>query len=316
MNNRPPEFIRGLHNLAPHHRGSVVTIGSFDGVHLGHKAIVAQVREQAGRLGLASVAMTFEPQPHEYFSGETAPARLMRVRDKAKALFAAGIDRVLCIAFNRRFSSLSAEQFVQKVLVDGLGAKYLVIGDDFRFGADRSGDYAFLQAAGQRHGFAVTDTETLLLDGERISSTRIRAALEASEFALAERLLGHPYVIKGKVIYGQQLARQWQVPTANVQLHHYRSPLSGVFAVRARLEDGRQYNGVANVGVRPTVGGENRPVLEVHIFDFSDDIYGQELAVEFSHKLREEKKFDSLDELKQQIYRDRDEAKAWFARGA
>lgn len=306
------EFIRGIANLQPRHRGSVVTIGSFDGVHLGHKAIVRQVRDQAQRLRLASVVMTFEPQPHEYFSGEKAPARLMRVRDKAKALFEAGIDRVFCVTFNRRFSSLSAEDFVKQILVDGLGVEYLVVGDDFRFGCDRSGDYAFLQEAGKRYGFEVIDTQTLMLDGERISSTRIRAALEASDFRLAERLLGRPYKIEGKVIRGQQLARQWEVPTANVQLHRYRSPLNGVFAVEVTLPDNRQLKGVANVGVRPTIGGEATPILEVHLFDFDADIYEQEIAVEFKHKLRDEQKFASLDELKQQIYRDRDQAKAWF----
>lgn len=306
------EFIRGIANLQPRHRGSVVTIGSFDGVHLGHKAIVRQVRDQAQRLRQASVVMTFEPQPHEYFAQEKAPARLMRVRDKAKALFEAGIDRVFCVTFNRRFSSLSAEEFVKDILVDGLGVKYLVVGDDFRFGCDRSGDYRFLQEAGQRYGFEVNDTQTLMLDGKRISSTRIRAALEASDFQQAARLLGRPYKIAGRVIRGQQLARQWEVPTANVQLHRYRSPLKGVFAVEVSLANGDLYNGVANVGVRPTIGGEAKPILEVHLFDFDADIYEQEIAVEFKHKLREEKKFDSLDELKQQIYRDRDQAKIWF----
>lgn len=313
MNPIRQEFIRGAHSLQSRHRGSVVTIGSFDGVHLGHKAIIEQVREQAGILGLASVAMTFEPQPHEYFSGDTAPARLMRVRDKAKALFEAGIDRVVCISFNKKLASMSAEAFVKELLVDGLGVKYLVVGDDFRFGCDRSGDYQFLVAAGQRYGFNVIDTQTRLLDGERISSTRIRAALEDQQFELANSLLGRTYTINGKVIYGQQLGRQWGVPTANVQLCRYRSPLSGVFAVSTYLPDGRVVNGVANVGMRPTVGGLKKPILEVHIFDFNEDLYGQDLAVEFKHKLRDEKKFDSLDQLKEQIYRDRDTAKQWFA---
>lgn len=308
----PQEFIRGIHSLEPRHQGSVVTIGSFDGVHKGHKAIIRQVQQQADKLGLASVVMTFEPQPHEYFSGDKAPARLMRVRDKARALFTAGIDRVLCLSFNRRLSSLSAEQFVKQILVDGLGVKYLVVGDDFRFGCDRSGDYDFLSAAGERYGFSVTDTETLLHEGERVSSTRIRAALAASEFELAETLLGRPYAISGRVIYGQQLARQWGVPTANVQLHRYRSPLAGVFAVTATLIDGAEYFGVANVGVRPTIGGEAKPILEVHLFEFDGNLYGQEVSVQFKHKLRDEKKFDSLNELKEQIYRDRDQAKEWF----
>lgn len=311
MNPSRPEFIRGAYNLRPQHRGSVVTIGSFDGVHLGHKAIIRQVKEQAALHRLASVAMTFEPQPHEYFSGDKAPARLMRVRDKARALFAAGIDRVLCLSFNRKFASMTAEAFVKEILVEGLGVKFLVVGDDFRFGCDRSGDYDFLVAAGRRYGFEVSDTPTLMLDGERISSTRIRAALEANQFELANRLLGRDYTINGKVIHGQKLARQWGVPTANVQLCRYRSPLAGVFAVTVQLSD-RAINGVANVGMRPTIGGFAKPILEVHLFEFDENLYGQVLAVEFKHKIRDEEKFDSLNLLKEQILLDRETAKQWF----
>jgi riboflavin kinase/FMN adenylyltransferase len=292
-----------------------VTIGSFDGVHLGHKTIIDQLKEQAELHQQASVAMTFEPQPHEYFSGEKAPARLMRVRDKAKALFEAGVDRVLCISFNRKFAAMTAAAFVENILVAGLGVKFLVVGDDFRFGCDRSGDYDFLVAAGRRYGFEVSDTPTLLLEGERVSSTRIRAALESSQFELANRLLGRKYTINGKVVRGQQLARQWGIPTANVQLCRYRSPLAGGFAVTSYFA-GRAVNGVANVGMRPTVGGFTKPILEVHLFDFDEDLYGQELAVEFKHKLRTEKKFDSLDLLKQQIYRDKEAAQRWFEQTA
>lgn len=214
------EFIRGLHNLRPRHRGSVATIGSFDGVHLGHQAILRQVTGKARELGLPSVAMVFEPQPHEYFAGDKAPARLMRLRDKMRALFAAGIDRVLCLQFNPSLRSLSAQAFIQRVLVEGIGVKYLVVGDDFRFGCDRSGDYQALKRAGQQFGFEVTDTHTYEIGGERVSSTRIRQALEQSQFELAAQLLGKPYVITGHVIYGQQLGRQLGVPTANVQLRH------------------------------------------------------------------------------------------------
>ena len=297
-------FIRGLHNLQPKHRGNVVTIGSFDGVHLGHQAILRQVREQALKLSLPSLAMIFEPQPHEYFSGEKAPARLMRLREKVVALFDAGIDRVLCVSFNQKLSGLTAEGFIQQVLVDGLDTAYLVVGDDFRFGENRQGDYQSLILAGQQYGFTVTDTLTLLDEGLRISSTRIRKCLEQSDFKEAERLLGHPYRISGKVVKGNQLGRKIGVPTANVHLHRYRSPLTGVFVVSVTLDDQDTVDGVANVGIRPTVTGDTKPILEVHLFDRHDDLYGQEIKVEFKYKLREEKKFDDIDALKDQIYRD------------
>ncbi len=307
------QFIRGMHNLRPMHHGNVVTIGSYDGVHLGHQAIIEQVTEKSAQLNLPSAAVVFEPQPHEFFSGDEAPARLMRLREKALALFAAGVDRVCCLQFNQLLRSLSAEDFVRRVLVDGLGVKYLVIGDDFRFGCDRSGDYEFLKDAGKRYGFEVCDTRTYQVDDERVSSTRIRAALEAADFPLVTRLLGKAYTVSGHVGYGQQLGRQWNVPTANVHLRRYRSPLNGVFAVTVTLPCGKSASGVANVGVRPTIGEKIKPILEVHLLDFSGDLYGKMITVEFLHKLREEQKFSSLDVLKEQIYRDIDEAKAYFS---
>ncbi len=307
-------FIRGLHNLRDAHRGCVATIGSFDGVHRGHRAIIGQLLEQARALCLPSVVMVFEPQPYEYFAGEKAPARLMRLRDKIRALAALGVDRVFCLQFNSRLRNLSAQAFIEQVLVQGLGVKSLVVGDDFRFGCDRAGDFALLQQAGVQHGFSVYDTCTVLDGGERISSTRIRRALESEHFAEAERLLGHPYTIRGHVVYGQQLGRTIGVPTANVKLRRYRSPLNGVFAVRAHFPgETAGYNGVANVGVRPTVGGESKPVLEVHLFDFSGHCYGREMEVQFVKKLREEQKFASFDVLKTQIYRDIDQAKDFFS---
>jgi len=302
-----------MHNLHPTHHGSVVTIGSFDGVHLGHQAVIRQVIAKARELDVPSVAMVFEPQPHEFFSGEQAPARLMRLREKALALFEAGIDRVCCLQFNRSLRQLSAEDFIQQVLVEGLGVKYLVVGDDFRFGCDRSGDYQLLQRVGQERGFEVSDTHTFEVDGERVSSTRIRGELEQGSFEQVAKLLGKPYSISGHVGYGQQLGRQLGVPTANVQLRRYRSPLSGVFAVTVKLTDGRVVPGVANVGVRPTVGDILKPILEVHLLDFSGDLYGQMITVEFKTKLREEQKFESIDVLTKQIHRDIDHANAYFA---
>lgn len=320
---QPRELIRGLHNLRPQHRDCVATVGSFDGVHLGHQAIIAQLRARAHELGLPAVAIIFEPQPHEYFSGEKAPARLMRFKEKVLALFDAGVDRVLCLQFNECLRSLTGEEFIRRVLVDGLGIRHLVVGDDFRFGCDRSGDYCLLREAGRESGFSVEDTATLEIAGERVSSTRIRKALQAGDFALAESLLGKPYRITGLVARGRALGRQLGAPTANVRLHRYRSPLVGVFTVKARATNGAplagdsvEVAGVANVGFRPTVEGEGaRPLLEVHLLDFSGDLYGREIAVEFCHKLRNEEKFASLDILKAKIAEDIQNAKSWFAEG-
>lgn len=306
------EFIRGLHNLGPEHKGCVATIGSFDGVHLGHQLILQQLIQVARAQGVPAVAIVFEPQPTEFFAGDKAPARLMRMREKLEALWAAGIDKVLCLNFNETLRNLSAEQFIDRVLVQGLGIKHLVVGDDFRFGCDRKGDYALLQTKGAELGFAVTDTHTLDIDGKRVSSTRIRHLLEAGNFPEAEKLLGKPYGVYGRVVYGKQLGRQLGVPTANVDLRRYRSPLHGVFAVTAIFTDGTQVQGVANVGVRPTVNGLKKPLLEVHLFNFSRDIYGAVIDVVFHHKLRDEKKFASLDELKAQLQTDIAEAKAFF----
>jgi riboflavin kinase / FMN adenylyltransferase len=306
------EFIRGLHNLRPAHRGCVATIGSFDGVHLGHQAILHQLIETARQRQLPTVAIVFEPQPHEFFSAEKAPARLMRLREKVNALWAAGVDRVVCLHFNQQMRSLSAEDFIQRVLVYGLDIKHLVVGDDFRFGCDRRGDFALLQSKGQELGFSVSDTHTLEMDGARVSSTRIRQLLEAGDFAEAAKLLGKEYSIHGRVVYGKQLGRQLGVPTANVDLRRYRSPLHGVFAVTVTFVDGEVVQGVANIGVRPTVDGSKKPLLEVHLFEFSRSIYGAVIDVIFKRKLRDEQKFASLDELKAQLQTDIAQARDFF----
>ncbi len=316
------EIIRGLHNLRPEHRNCVVTIGSFDGVHLGHQAIVRQVTARAEALQLPAVVMVFEPLPAEYFSGTAAgvdpvnekcvPARLMRFREKTQALFDAGIDRVLCLYFNESLRCLTASEFVNKVIVEGLGPRCVIVGDDFHFGRDRGGEFALLQQAGQHHGFEVVDTDTYTVDGQRVSSTRVRAALSSADFALAERLLGRPYTIRGRVSYGQQLGRQWGVPTANLLLQRCRSPVQGVFAVEVKLADGARYRGVVNVGVRPTLPGSPSLLLEAHLFDFQRLLYGQMIEVEFKCKLRDELAFETLDALKEQIYADIEAAKHYF----
>lgn len=308
-----PEFIHGLQNLLPRHHGCVATIGSFDGVHRGHQAVVRQLRQHAAALGLPSLVMVFEPQPHEFFSREQAPPRLMPLRDKTMALFDAGVDRVLCLRFNRAFYQLSAETFIDQVLVAGLGVKHLVIGDDFRFGFDRRGNFSMLQSAGLQHDFTVCDTLTELDGGVRISSTRIRALLERDQLAEAARLLGREYRVRGRVIYGKQLGRKLGFPTANVYLGRYRSPVQGVYAVEVDIDDGAQsVPAVANVGVRPTVSGGRQPLLEVHLLAQGCHLYGQWISVRIKHKLRSEMRFDSLQALQSQIARDVDAARRWF----
>ncbi|HXQ98782.1 MAG TPA: bifunctional riboflavin kinase/FAD synthetase [Pseudomonas sp.] len=294
------QLVRGLHNLRPQHRGCVATIGNFDGVHRGHQAILARLRERAVELGLPSCVVIFEPQPREFFSPETAPARLARLRDKLDLLAAEGVDLVLCLPFNQRLSKLSAAEFVDTVLIDGLGVKHLEVGDDFRFGCDRIGDFDFLQKVGADKGFTVEAAQTVEIDGVRVSSTKVRNALAAGDFTLAADLLGRPFEISGRVLHGQKLARQLGTPTANVQLKRRRVPLTGVYLVSAKIDD-KVWPGVANIGVRPTVAGDGRPHLEIHLLDFAGDIYGRRLTVVFHQKLREEQRFASLEALKTAI---------------
>ncbi len=293
------EIIRGMHNLRDRHRGCVATIGNFDGVHRGHKALLARLKAEGEALGLPTTLITFEPQPREFFRGREVPARLTRLREKLWLLERVGVDRVLCLPFNERLASMPAQAIVDDLLVAGLDVRYLMVGDDFRFGRGREGDFALLVAAGERYGFKVAKLDTLALGDDRVSSTRVRAALAAGDLLLAERLLGHRYFISGRVVYGRQLGRQLGVPTANVPLNRYHAALEGVFAVEVSgLGPIRQ--GVANIGVRPTVDGRE-PLLEVHLFDFSDDIYGQLLSTTFRHKIRDEWKFESVDALKARI---------------
>ena len=304
-------FVRGLHNLQPGKQKSVVTIGSFDGVHIGHQAILQQVKDAAKRLQLPSVVMTFEPQPREYFSSEKAPARLMRLREKIDALLDFGIDHVVCLKFNRQLRTLSALDFIDQVLVQGLAVDYLIVGDDFRFGCDRSGDFALLTERGREAGFEVMDTATIEVEGQRVSSTLVREAVEGGDFPRAAELLGRPFSISGIVGYGQQLGRELGFPTANVQLNRFSAPLAGVFAVKVNIA-GSIYQGAANVGVRPTVGDLIKPILEVHLLDFDGDLYGQRIAVEFIHKIRDEQKFTGIKELITTIQGDVEVIRQWF----
>lgn len=310
------ELIRGLHNLKPRHQGCVATIGNFDGVHLGHQAVIRQVMDKATELGLPVVVITFEPQPQEFFRPDAVPSRLTRFREKLLVLESLFVDRVLCLRFTRRLASLTADEFVQQILVDGLGVKYLVVGDDFKFGKDRTGSFEYLQTIGPELGFEVSDTDSFSFAGARVSSTRIRTALETGDLLLAKQMLGRDYGMCGRVAHGDKRGRTIGFPTANIYLHRKSSPLYGVYAVQLHSKHpqigGRIVNGIANVGQRPTVGG-TRTLLEVHLFDFEGDIYGAYVDVTFLHKIRDEHRFESFEALKAQIVRDVEQAKAFFA---
>jgi riboflavin kinase/FMN adenylyltransferase len=306
------QVIRGLHNLRSEHRGCVATIGNFDGVHLGHQAVFRHLREQAQELGLPTTVITFEPQPQEFFTPESAPARLTRMREKLHALKQAEIDRVVLLEFGFKLAGMDAAEFVQRLLVDGLDVRYLFVGDDFRFGKGRSGDIEMLRTVGHMHGFAVENMNTYVVGEERVSSTRIREALANGELEEAGRYLGRPYRICGRVGHGDQRGRTIGFPTANINLHRKVSPLRGVYAVRVGGLGDEQLPGVANIGNRPTVDGGTQFLLEVHLFDFSRSIYGEHLDVEFCKRLRDEQKFDSFDQLKHQIERDAVEARNYF----
>lgn len=306
------ELIRGLHNLRAGHRGCAATIGNFDGAHLGHQAVLRRLAERAESLGVPSLVMLFEPQPQEYFQPDAAPARLMRLREKLLALRAQRVDRVLCVRFNAGFAALEPEAFIERILRDGLNARYVIVGRDFRFGRRRRGDIEMLRRVGAENGIEVETAPTFVLDGERVSSTRIRAALAAGELEAAARLLGRPYRICGRVVHGDKIGRHIGVPTANVRLDRGGAPLHGIFAVDISGLERDPLPAVASIGTRPTVAG-TQLLLEVHLFDFQRDIYGARVAVDFLHKIRDERRFDSVEEMRSHILRDIESARDYFA---
>jgi len=307
------EIMVGLHNIREEHQGCVVTAGNFDGVHHGHQMLLNHLIAKSIELGVPSLLLTFEPQPREFFAGSAVPARLTRFREKITLLQRTELDRVLCLPFNERTANTPARWVVDVLLNKMLAVKYFVIGDDWRFGKGAEGDYAMLKEAGDRYGFGVSQLATMTLEHERVSSSRIREMLASGDLIEAEKLLGHPYFIMGRVVYGRQLGRQIGSPTVNIRLQRYRSALNGVFSVSV---DGleKPYDGIANIGIRPTVDGKE-PLLEVHIFDFDENVYGRLLTVRFHRKIREEQKFESIDALKTQIQADIGVAREWFARG-
>jgi riboflavin kinase/FMN adenylyltransferase len=300
------ELIRGLHNLRERHKGCVLTIGKFDGVHLGHKAVLSQVVNKARELNLPSTVMVFEPQPEELFQPEKAPARLSTLRDKYIRLAELGIDRLICVKFDKQFAQYSAEQFIAELLVRKLGIRFLVVGDDFRFGQKRAGDFDLLKKAGKVSNFEVVSTESYRLQDCRISSSVIRDMLSEGLFSQVKAMLGRGFSIDGKVVHGEKNGRTIGFPTANLIMKRLKSPIEGVFAVHVSY-DNSCYKGVANIGTRPTLNGK-RLQLEVHVFDVEQDLYGQQISVELMHKIRDEVKFDSFDTLRKQIEIDAQQA--------
>ncbi|AHF73617.1 bifunctional riboflavin kinase/FMN adenylyltransferase [Candidatus Sodalis pierantonius str. SOPE] len=305
------ELIRGIHNLQPRHHGCVLTIGNFDGFHRGHQALIAELQAEGRRRGLPVMVMIFEPQPQEHFAGDAAPARLTRLRDKVKYLAAAGVDAVVCVTFYKQFAALSAGAFVTDLLVQKLGVRFIGVGDDFRFGARRQGDYALLQQAGKAAGFEVMSTVTYTEGGRRISSTAVREALAQDRLMEAEMLLGHPYSLSGRVVHGDALGRTIGYPTANVSLKGRQAPINGVYAVEVYGIADRPLPGVANIGTRPTVAGL-RQRLEVHLLDVDMNLYGCHIEVVIRAKVRNEQRFASLDDLKRQIANDVMSARDYF----
>lgn len=308
------KLIRGLHNLSDLMLSqSAVTIGVFDGVHRGHQEVLAHLKREAQLLGLQTAVITFEPMPGEFLFPDKAPPRLMTFREKYQALEKLGIDYLLCLRFSDRLRTMSPRAFVEDIFVEGLNARYIAFGDDFRFGENRAGDLLFTEALSAEMGYQVVPTSTFDIQGERVSSTRIRAALARADFELAAELLGRPFKLSGKVLKGKQLGRTIGSPTANIALKRVKSPLHGVYAVRVTGGGLSDAPGVANVGVRPTVNDGTLANLEVHLFDFDGDLYGERLDVEFVIKLRDEKKFESLDALKAAIAVDQQTAREWHA---
>jgi riboflavin kinase/FMN adenylyltransferase len=308
---------RGLPNAASR-APCALTIGNFDGVHRGHQALLAHLRGAADRLGLEAAVMTFEPHPREFFAQVTkgavqAPARIASLRDKLLALAGKGVDRVIVEHFNAHFAALSPQDFVEKILVQGLHVKWLMVGEDFCFGAKRAGDVGYLIEAGRRHGFQVELLPTVMNGGGlRISSSAIRAALAAGNFAETEQLLGHPYTISGHVIHGQKLGRNLGFPTLNLRIAHKNPALSGIFVVLVHGLEEKPLPAVASLGVRPTVDDSGRVLLEAHVLDYAGDCYGKVIQVEFLKKLRDEEKYDDLPTLTAAIVRDAEQARGYF----
>ncbi|WP_191601931.1 bifunctional riboflavin kinase/FAD synthetase [Marinomonas algicola] len=305
------KLIRGIHNIRLHHQKCVLTIGNFDGVHRGHQAILSRVKFLASEYRVPSCIMIFEPQPREFFSSDNAPGRITQLRDKVRLLEGQGIDYVLVMPFNKNLQQLTAREFCRSILTDGLQVRHLVVGDDFRFGCDRQGDFNYLNQFGIEHDFVVENTTSVVTQKqERVSSSLIRSLLKESDIAQAEIALGHPVELSGRIVRGKQLGRTLGFPTANVHLKSAKPALTGVYAVLL-VHNGIEYPSVANIGTRPTVDGV-QTILEVNIFGFTGDLYGEYVNVRFCQFIRDERKMAGLEELEKQIQLDKEKAQHYF----
>lgn len=302
-------LIRGIKNLPSYASGCVLTIGNFDGVHKGHSVVIHRLAEKGALLGLPVVVLVFEPQPQEFFLKDNAPSRLTRLREKIIHFKHLPVDNLLIVNFNQRFANLDPAYFIQEILVQRLNVKYLVVGDDFHFGKARRGNFALLQQAGKQYNFKVIDTASYSVKGSRVSSTLIRDALSNGDLATAESMLGRHYSVCGRVVHGEKLGRKIGFPTANIQMQRKNTPIQGVFAVTMTGIGAEPIYGVANVGTKPTVNGGAKVLLETHLFNFDQDIYGKYVEVHFKHKIRSEMRFQSVDDLKRQIQLDSAQAK-------
>src|SRR5271156_2450910 len=306
------ELVRGLHNLSRRHRGCVLTVGNYDGVHLGHQQMIGVLKARAAELRSTATVLVFEPSSKEFIDPEGAPPRLTRWREKYLALAAQGVDRLVTLRFDETMRAMTPECFVE-LIVDVLGTRHIVVGNDFRYGCNAGGTIDSLRAAGEARGFGVEQIAPFVFDGVRVSSTAVRERLGRSDFAGAKRLLGRPYRMLGRVVHGRQLGRTLGFPTANLRLMRRRPPVEGVLAVRVFGVAPQPLMAVVSLGTRPTVDGTDM-LLEVHVFDFAGDLYGQEIEVEFVAKLRDEVKFDSLDALTVQMNDDAAQAREILAK--
>ncbi len=303
------QIFRSLHS--PDNQSVALTIGNFDGIHLGHQGMLNTLRNEAQQRDLQTAVVIFEPHPREFFMPQQAPTRLTSLREKLEILGESGMDRVYICRFNARFAQISAADFMQ-MLYEKLAVKFVLIGDDFRFGKGRTGDFALMEKIAAQRGFTVQAVSSVRQDGVRISSTAVRTALAAGQMQLARRYLGRSYSISGRVEHGDGMGKRLGFPTANIQLKHNRPPLTGIFVAQVQGDQLEPRQGVASLGVRPTVRQNGRPVLEAHLFDFSGDLYGKHLRVDFLHKLRDEEKYPDLEMLRQHIAHDVENAKKWF----
>lgn len=303
------KIIRGMHNIRPEHGASVATIGNFDGLHLGHKSIIERVKAAARERQCPATLITFEPYPQEVLRPDPAIARLTRFREKVELLKQWELDQLVCLRFNADLAQLEAEQFIETVLVKKLAIRHLIVGDDFRFGRQRQGDFDMLARCGEALGYGIENTPTFVIQNERVSSTRVRESLKQADIPLVRQLLGRDYSMSGRVAHGDKRGRTIGFPTANIHLHRKSVPVQGVYAVRLEGLGKQDIAGIANVGTRPTVDG-TKSLLEVHLFNFNDDIYGKHVKINFTAFIRHEQRFNGLDALKQQIAIDCEKARA------